>query len=323
MVWVGGVVPVVLLWIRGIGMSSGETKTAPTMFYLSSNRVLALFSSYLINLVLDLIILQQLYCKQRARFKSHQHSCVLVHVHAFTSLSRRCHTGKSHGIKLQKSLGDLVTPSNGPFLPILVFQSFLVTGTWLCKWARASESVVSRLLALYKAVLVALPGSQWSLVHTCSWPYRWWAYCIWRSLFSSPFPPFSLLFSLSLLVQYILVHFIYGRRYICSFSFQTQLAKISLKDICVLERRRGYGSLSNAGDVIQYFNPRHFMNSSHISWSHCRYFLPPNPQHLKSCENLSCCKAQEWKAWKCATVVIKNINNTNEINSKSPAFTEH
>lgn len=38
-------------------MPSGETKTAPTMFYLSSNRVLALFSSYLINLVLDLIIL--------------------------------------------------------------------------------------------------------------------------------------------------------------------------------------------------------------------------------------------------------------------------
>lgn len=107
------------------------------------------------------------------------------------------------------------------------------------------------------------------------------------------FPPFSLLFSLSLLVQYILVHFIYGRRYICSFSFQTQLAKISLKDICVFERQRGYGSLSNAGDVIQYFNPRHFMNSSHISWSHCRYFLPPNPQHLKSCENLSCRKAQE------------------------------
>lgn len=61
----------------------------------------------------------------------------------------------------KKSLGDLVTPSNGPFLPILVFQYFLVPGTWLCKWARASESVVSRLLALYKAVLVALPGSQW------------------------------------------------------------------------------------------------------------------------------------------------------------------
>lgn len=119
----------------------------------------------------------------------------------------------------------------------------------------------------------------------------------------------------------------YGRRDICSFSFQMHVTKISLIDICVFEREGGYDSLSNARDVIQQFNPKHHMISSansHNFWSYYRgFFLPPSPQHQKSCENPRCSKAQEWKAWKCAAVVIKNINNTKKINSKNTAFIEH
>lgn len=69
--------------------------------------------------------------------------------------------------------------------------------------------------------------------------------------------------------------------------------------------------------MISSANSRNF-------WSYYRFFFfPPSPQHQKSCDNLSCPKAQEWKAWKCAAVVIKKINNKKKINSKNPACVEH
>lgn len=75
------------------------------------------------------------------------------------------------------------------------------------------------------------------------------------------FPLFTLFLSF-LLMCYIPVRLVCGRRDICSFSFRTHVAKISLIDICILEREGGYDNLSNARDVIQQFNPKHHMISS-------------------------------------------------------------
>ena len=164
-----------------------------------------------------------------------------------------CHTGQPHGLNLWAGLWDLVASSNGHLLPILAFQSLLVPRPWLCKGARSGRKSIQQ--ATYPIQTTSYingiaRGQIWRPVHTCSWAHRWWIDRTWRCFFFL----LSLFFVVLLLMCYIPICLVYRRRDICSFSFWTHVAKISLIDICIFEREGGYDSLSNAGDVTQQFN---------------------------------------------------------------------
>lgn len=161
-----------------------------------------------------------------------------------------CHAGQPHGLKLRAGLWDLVASSSGHLLLSSAFRRLFVPRTHLCKGARAGGKSIQQ--ATYPIQITSYinsiaRGQIWRSVHRCSGAYRWWTDCIWRFFFFPLFTPFSSF----LLVCYIPVRLLYGRRDICSFSFQTHVAMISLIDICVFEREGGYDSLSNARDVMQ------------------------------------------------------------------------
>lgn len=125
---------------------------------------------------------------------------------------------------------------------------------------------------------------------------------------------------------YIPVYLVYGRRDICSFSFWTRGKDLFDRYMYICEREgvtacQMQEMLFNSliPSIIWSVLPTLTISGPTIDF----FFFFPQIPSTRNHVNLSCHKAQEWKAWKCAAVVIKNINNKKKINSKNPAFTEH
>lgn len=120
-------------------------------------------SSYLLILVLD----SNYPCNSNgiARFKSHQHSYVLIHVCAFARLPWGFHTRECLGIKLRAGLEGIVTSSNHRITEYTLLRTTWKSDKWpICSYfgilkfphnkelltqrSKGAESVVSRLYNL-------------------------------------------------------------------------------------------------------------------------------------------------------------------------------